>query len=43
MFNNFIKGIVAIKQISYVYADNLSGFDGIFLLKHLIKFEGAKE
>jgi DNA polymerase type B, organellar and viral len=42
MFNNFIKQLLSYKKIHYVYAHNLSGFDGIFLLKHLITYPNAK-
>lgn len=41
MFKNFIKQICDFKDVQYVYAHNLSGFDGIFLLRHLINYEGA--
>ena len=42
MFTTFIKKLLKFKNVKYIYAHNLSGFDGILLLKHLIKFEGAK-
>ena len=42
MFNNFIKQILEAKNITSIYAHNLSGFDGIFLLKHLINYESGK-
>ena len=42
LFTNFIEQLVSPSFIKskkvYVYAHNLSGFDGIFLLKHLIPF-----
>ena len=41
MFNSFIKQLVDLKNIKYAYAHNLSGFDGILLLKYLIAYEGA--
>jgi hypothetical protein len=37
MFNNFINTLISLKHITEVYAHNLSSFDGVFLLKHLIK------
>jgi hypothetical protein len=42
MFTKFIDQVICIKNLKYIYAHNLSGFDGIFLLKHLINYEGAK-
>nr|YP_010170417.1 DNA polymerase [Phanerochaete carnosa]QRZ60399.1 DNA polymerase [Phanerochaete carnosa] len=42
MFNQFIKQMLAFKSVKYIYAHNLSGFDGILILKHLIKYDGAK-
>lgn len=42
MFKCFIKQILEFKHIKYIYAHNLSGFDGILLLKHLIKYSGVK-
>lgn len=42
MFNRFIEQIIADKNVRYVYAHFLSGFDGIFLLKHLINFPGLE-
>ena len=41
MFRSFFKQIFNLKKIKYVYAHNLSGFDGIFLLSQLIKFDTA--
>ena len=41
MFNDFIKQMLQFKDVKYVYAHNLSGFDGILLMKSLINFEGA--
>jgi hypothetical protein len=42
LFAKFIKGLLTFfkgrSKILTVYAHNLSGFDGIFLLNHLIKF-----
>ena len=42
LFRNFLIQLVMIKGLKYVYAHNLSGFDGIFLLRHLVKIQGAK-
>ena len=42
MFRDFINKLIANKDIKVVYAHNLSGFDGILLLKHLINYPGAK-
>ena len=42
MFKSFIKQILELSNVKVIYAHNLSGFDGILLLKHLIKFEGGK-
>lgn len=36
MFHQFINDVIKIKSLKYVYAHNLSAFDGIFLLKYLI-------
>jgi hypothetical protein len=41
MFVNFFKQILELKEIKYIYAHNLSGFDGIFLLTQLIRFDAA--
>ena len=41
MFNNFINKLTQIKSVKYVYAHNLSGFDGVFLLKHLMTFKAS--
>lgn len=41
MFKNFITQLLENKEIKYIYAHNLSGFDGILLMRHLIEFEGA--
>ena len=38
MFNNFIGELCKVKSVKYVYAHNLSGFDGIFLIKHLLNY-----
>ena len=42
LFKNFINGLLTLfhedNKILYVFAHNLSGFDGIFLLKHLLQF-----
>ena len=39
LFNDFITKLLSLckKSILLVYAHNLSGFDGIFLMKHLLK------
>lgn len=42
MFRNFVKQIISLKNIKHVYAHNLSGFDGIFLLNQLIKFDASR-
>lgn len=43
MFTNFITQILWYdKNIKFIYAHNLSGFDGIFLLKEIINYGGAK-
>ena len=46
MFNNFITKLIEIKQknksLKYIYAHNFSGFDGILLLKHLVKYKNSK-
>lgn len=43
MFKDFITKILSTdKSIKYVYAHNLAGFDGVFLLKELLKYSGAK-
>ena len=42
MFKDFITQLITLKDIKVVYAHNLSGFDGILLLKHLINYPGAK-
>nr|YP_010170401.1 DNA polymerase type B [Phanerochaete carnosa]QRZ60383.1 DNA polymerase type B [Phanerochaete carnosa] len=36
MFNKFIEQLLLDKKVKYVYAHNLSGFDGTLLLKYLI-------
>jgi hypothetical protein len=41
MFKNFITKLIKNKDLKYVYAHNLSGFDGILLLKHIISYEGV--
>ena len=38
MFKEFIDQILANKDIKFIYAHNLSGFDGIFLLEQLIEY-----
>lgn len=38
LFADFIKQIVKNKNVKYIYAHNLSGFDGIFLLRHLLEY-----
>jgi hypothetical protein len=40
MFNSFISQLLEFKDVKKIYAHNLSGFDGILLLEHLINFEG---
>ena len=42
MFSDFINKILENEDIKYVYAHNLSGFDGILLMKHLINYDGIK-
>ena len=41
-----LKGLIEIKQknksLKYIYAHNFSGFDGILLLKHLVKYKNSK-
>ena len=39
MFSDFINKILENEDIKYVYAHNLSGFDGILLMKHLLLHE----
>ena len=41
MFNSFIEQLINLKNIKHAYAHNLSGFDGILLLKHLIAYPEA--
>jgi hypothetical protein len=41
MFKNFIKQIIEKGKVKVIYAHNLN-FDGLLILKHLIKYEGAK-
>ena len=41
MFNNFLTKLLKFPKFKYVYAHNFSGFDGIFLLKHLLYFENS--
>ena len=46
MFHDFITKLIEIKQknksLKYIYAHNFSGFDGILLLKHLVKYKNSK-
>jgi DNA polymerase type B, organellar and viral len=42
MFSDFITALLNTKSIKYVYAHNLSGFDGIFLIKQLIAYTDSK-
>ena len=42
MFYDFIKQLIEIKGLKYVYAHNFAGFDGIYLLKYLISYQGNK-
>ena len=42
MFNNFISQIISFNDLKYVYAHNLSGFDGILLLNFLIQYPESK-
>jgi DNA polymerase type B, organellar and viral len=42
MFINFIDKLMNIKHLKYIYAHNLSGFDGILLLQHLISYPNSK-
>lgn len=44
MFTIFIEKLLSpeFKNVKYVYAHNLSGFDGFFLLKHLFSYDKAK-
>ena len=42
MFNNFISKLLKYSSIKSVYAHNLSGFDGILLLKYLINYPNSK-
>ena len=30
------------KDVKYIYAHNFSGFDGIFLLRHLLNYDGGE-
>lgn len=41
MFKEFFGKTLACKDVIYIYAHNLAGFDGILLLNHLLEFEGA--
>lgn len=41
MFNDFISQLITFKDVNYVYAHNFSGFDGIFLFRHLMRYKGA--
>ena len=42
MFVNFINQLTKIdKSVKYIYAHNLSGFDGILLLRHLVEYKSA--
>ena len=36
MFTSFIDKLITVKGIKYVYTHNLSGFDGFYLIKHLL-------
>ena len=44
LFNDFITKLLTnpnFANVQYVYAHNLSGFDGILFLNHLLKYENA--
>lgn len=41
MFISFLDQLLNLKSIKYAYAHNLSGFDEILLLKHLLNYPGA--
>lgn len=41
MFTNFITQLLQFKKVKYIYSHNLSGFDGILLMKHLLNYKGA--
>lgn len=41
MFEEFISQLITFKDVNYVYAHNFSGFDGIFLFRHLMRYKGA--
>ena len=36
MFKKFISELIGVKDLKYVYAHNLSKFDGIWLIKYLM-------
>ena len=45
MFSNFLTQLIETvksRNIKYIYAHNLSGFDGILLMRHLLNYKGAK-
>lgn len=42
MFKEFIYKLIQFNDVKYVYAHNLSGFDGILLLNHLIVEKNTK-
>ena len=42
MYKDFIGKIIELTDVKLIYAHNLSGFDGILILKHLLNYEGAK-
>jgi hypothetical protein len=42
MFVDFIGQLLRFNKVKNIYAHNLSGFDGILLLKYLINYTGAK-
>jgi hypothetical protein len=41
MFKEFIGKMLTFKSVNKVYAHNLSGFDGILLLNHLLDYENS--
>ena len=42
MFKSFITKLLEDKDVKYIYAHNFSGFDGIFLLRHLLNYDGGE-
>ena len=41
MFDDFIEQLKTFKDVEFIYAHNFSGFDGIFLFKHLLRHKNG--